>query len=203
MICLDPFKNINIVKQGETVSVSPCCLMSAQQVDTIDFYNNRYLTQIRNSFIEGEPSVQCQNCTRATGSNNWYIDHGYNNIEVELVRMDYWVGNTCNLRCVICNPVNSSSWGQELGLPNRKQNVNDFWKTINLEKIKFIHFSGGEPLLSKEHVEFLKEIPNPTEVEINYNTNGTILPSKRYHLLLVLTSHFFQGYLSHDLDRCF
>jgi sulfatase maturation enzyme AslB (radical SAM superfamily) len=41
-----------------------------------------------------------------------------------------------------------------------------------------VHFNGGEPLLSKTHVEFLQALPNKDQIYINYNTNATILPDQ-------------------------
>jgi molybdenum cofactor biosynthesis enzyme MoaA len=108
------------------------------------------------------------------GSNKWYSDNGLNNTTVELVRLDYWTGDTCNLRCAICGPFNSSAWRQELNMPVQKVSNNHFWTTMDLSTLKFVHFNGGEPLLSKEHVMFLESIPDKSKVQITYNTNGTI-----------------------------
>ena len=105
---------------------------------------------------------------------------GAYNQDIDLLRLDYWTGDLCNLACVICGPQNSSVWKQQLNIPiNRRINsVNDFWTNLDLTKIKFVHFNGGEPLLSKEHVKFLHAFPNKEQVTLNYNTNGTILPGK-------------------------
>jgi MoaA/NifB/PqqE/SkfB family radical SAM enzyme len=59
-----------------------------------------------------------------------------------------------------------------------KQVVNRYWQDLDLTKLKFVHFNGGEPLLSKEHVEFLQSIPNKQIVQLNYNTNATVRPSE-------------------------
>ena len=137
--------------------------------------------------------------SRRTGSNQWYQDHGYYNDTVELIRLDYWTGDLCNLACAICGPHNSSSWKQELNLPVtlKKVVVNTTWKSLDLSALQFVHFNGGEPLLSKEHVDFLQNIPNKNQVHLNYNTNGTILPSTE---LLALWKKFKLVQLDFSID---
>jgi organic radical activating enzyme len=183
MICLDPFKNLNIVSKNQSLEISPCCISPTVPSSGIDFVNNPYLDKIRKSWNDGHMPAECQAChkqpSRKDASNQWYKTNGYNNTDVELIRVDYWVGDTCNLQCVICGPHNSSAWKQELGIQGWRQENNQFWHELDLHKLQHIHFNGGEPLLSKEHLDFLQAIPNKQQVEINYNTNGTIVPSVR------------------------
>lgn len=187
-ICIDAFKNLNIVNYGNKLSLSPCCVSPPEPADTIDFYNNQYLKQIRKDWSEGKfpPACsECQSMEKLTGSsrrihsNSWYQDHGHFNNSVEMLRLDYWTGDQCNLACAICGPDSSSVWKQELKLktPLKKSVVNKFWKTLDLTQLKFVHFNGGEPLLSKEHMIFLQSMPNKKQVQLNYNTNGTVLPT--------------------------
>jgi len=201
MTCIDAFKNLNIVNINNRLSISPCCVSPTVPVDQIDF-NNQYLLDIRDTWRKGQFPLACMSCkykksSRMAGSNQWYVDHNFNNNDVELIRLDYWVGDICNLRCVICGPHNSSSWKYELGITEQKQIVNKYWQTLDLTKLKFVHFNGGEPLLSKEHVEFLKDIPNKTQVQINYNTNGTVRPSQA---LMDLWSEFDLVLLDFSID---
>ena len=208
MTCIDIFKNINIVVQQNALALSPCCISPSRPAEFIDFENNKYLVELRQKINNGEFPLACSSCknaedsgsiSRRQGSNAWYKDHNLDNTTVELIRMDYWTGDTCNLACVICDPRNSSVWKQELGLPVelQKSAVNQFWKTLDLSKIQFIHFNGGEPLLSKEHVKFLHAIEHKENVHLNYNTNGTILPSKE---LLNLWEQFKLVQLDFSID---
>lgn len=177
--CLDVYKNINIQIVDESVSVSPCCLYPPESTTIINFLLNPLLTSVRQQWDSDIIPVPCQGCTRHVHSNQWYSDNGYATTDIELLRVDYWTGDTCNLRCVICGPDNSSAWKEELKIPliKRKNTVNYTWQDLEISKLKFIHFNGGEPLLSKQHVEFLLAIPNKSQVHLNYNTNGTILPT--------------------------
>jgi len=185
--CIDAFKNLNIESQQGGLHISPCCHSPVHATDQIDFVNDIKLLNVRETWQTGKFPNSCNNCkksedqfgsSRRHGSNAWYKDNGYYNTDVELIRLDYWTGDLCNLACAICSPANSSAWKSELNFPIEKKKVvvNKFWNNINLTTLKFVHFNGGEPLLSKEHVEFLNAIPNKNLVHINYNTNGTIQP---------------------------
>jgi sulfatase maturation enzyme AslB (radical SAM superfamily) len=207
--CLDANKNLNIQIVNDSVEISPCCLHSTHPVTTIDFTNDITLSKIRNQFDQNEwPAVCAEKCltqeklgksSRRQGSNQWYKDNGLDNNDVELIRLDYWTGDICNLKCAICGPNNSSAWKEELKIPiiERKATINQTWNDLDLTKLQFIHFNGGEPLLSKEHVSFLESIPNPATVHINYNTNGTIRPTKH---LIELWSKFKLVLLDFSID---
>jgi hypothetical protein len=96
----------------------------------VDFKQDPYLNQIRNDWNNNQYPTACQACqqseargqtSRRSGSNQWYQDHNLVNNQVELVRMDYWTGDQCNLSCVICGPDWSSSWKQELNFEKQNQ----------------------------------------------------------------------------------
>jgi molybdenum cofactor biosynthesis enzyme MoaA len=208
MTCIDIYKNINIVARQNSLAISPCCISPIRPANVVDFLNNEYLVSLRNEISTGQLPTACSSCkdaeaagltSRRQGSNSWYKDHNLDNNKVELIRMDYWTGDTCNLACVICGPHSSSVWKQELGLPIelQKSTVNQFWKTIDLSKIQFVHFNGGEPLLSKEHVKLLHAIEHKDRVHLNYNTNGTILPNEE---LLNLWGQFKLVQLDFSID---
>lgn len=188
MKCGDIFKNAYIENVGRQIRISPCCVSAPVEVDSFDFTNNTYLNRFRDAVKKNQWPIECKTCqnleqnngiSRRIGSNQWYTDHNLDDEKVELRRLDYWVGDQCNLACAICGPTYSTFWKQQLNWPIRTQKSinNEFWKTLDLEKIQFIHFNGGEPLLNKQHVEFLKAVPNKSLVHLNYNTNGTIKPS--------------------------
>jgi sulfatase maturation enzyme AslB (radical SAM superfamily) len=197
--CLDVYKNINIQIKNNSVAVSPCCLFPTEPADKIEFQNNTFLKDVRQQWDNNIVPKNCVGCDRHKNSNRWYDDNGYKDTSVELVRLDYWVGDVCNLKCAICGPENSSAWKEELKIPTelRKNTVNQVWKELDLTQLKYIHFNGGEPLLSKEHVEFLEALPNKSQIHINYNTNGTILPSDK---LLSLWNEFKLVQLDFSID---
>lgn len=185
--CIDAYKNLNIEIRNNSLAISPCCLTPVKIVDKLDFTNDAYLNDYRTKFNAGEFPSACQQCnqqeqdghiSRRLASNHWYSDHQQLNKDVNLIRLDYWTGDLCNLKCVICGPTYSSSWKEELNIPIKQKTINKFWNNLELNNLKYIHFNGGEPLLVKEHLNFLQAISNKSQVHLNYNTNGTILPSQ-------------------------
>ena len=102
--------------------------------------------------------------------------------------LDLRFGNKCNLACRMCNPISSklllNDYRQYLNDPNysKKSENLDWYKDIeNIEylvslssDLTSIYFSGGEPLLIKEHWDFLDEVissNNSKEIELVYSTN--------------------------------
>ena len=186
--CVDAFKNIEI-RSANKLQLGACCLTRPMAADKIDFHNNEYLQSIRNTWQQGKWPSSCLSCkeiedsggiSRRQGSNQWYSDNDMYNTNVELVRIDYWTGDLCNLACTICGPNSSSVWKQELNYPteSKKTIVNNFWTAVDTSQVKYVHFNGGEPLLSKEHVKFLHALPNKNLIHISYNTNGTVRPDQ-------------------------
>lgn len=208
--CYDVYKNLNIVSNNKSIEISTCCLMDTVEVNDVDFNNDTFLQTVRSHWDKyNEFPNYCRGCqqaelsgiqSRRIGINQWYVDNDCANNTVELLKIDFSTGDLCNLRCVICGPKYSSAWKNELriqdgALPNSV--INKFWKKIPLEKLKFIHFNGGEPLLSKEHVDFLMAIPNKSDVYLNYNTNGTVLASEN---LIKLWEQFKLVQLDFSID---
>ena len=216
MTCIDVYKNLSIQVIDNSVSIAPCCVyqQSTQITDVINFNNNPMLSNVRKQWDTENIPPGCLICkneeilgnsSRRIGSNHWYKDNGFDDTDVELIRLDYWVGDVCNLRCAICKPSFSSAWKEELKIPikERRQTINYVWKDLDLAKLRYIHFNGGEPLLSKEHVEFLKAIPNKSQVHIVYDTNGTILPSVELQRLWAEFKLVHLGFSIDDLNERF
>ena len=190
MTCFDAFKNVSISRENGELHIAPCCIAQSRKVHTLDFYKDPYLVDIRNTWQSGQWPSACERCqhsevstgsSRRINSNQWYKDHAVNSPDAELLRLDYWTGDTCNLACVMCGPWASSAWKSELRLPleQRRHNTNDYWTQLPLHGLRYVHFHGGEPLLSPQHQEFLAAIPNPQQVHIYYNTNATVRANAR------------------------
>lgn len=184
--------------------------MEPWEVDKIDFANDITLNKIRNQWNSGQWPDECLPCqitedsgntSRRNGSIEWSLCNSryHLNSTVTLLKIDFWVGNMCNLKCAICGPDNSILWQKELGITksNRVVEVTQLHTDINLDNIKWIHFTGGEPLLEKSHYEVLKSIKNKDQVVINYNTNATVLPDEE---LIDLWKHFKNVILDFSID---
>lgn len=122
-----------------------------------------------------------------------------------LMFLDLKLGNICNLKCRICGSWSSSQFATEEindAPPEEKkhsyayqmlragawprENI-QFWQQIDqhLADIRYIEFTGGEPFMIREHFQMLQGIVDrgiAHQVEIHYNTNGTIFPEEAEHI---------------------
>jgi len=116
-----------------------------------------------------------------------------------LMFVDFKLGNICNLKCRICGSWSSSSYAteemQQYPASERKSSFPykmiehgrwprekpTFWQEMadNIDNIRYLEFTGGEPFMIKEHFEFLQTLIDQGvagDIEIHYNTNGTHYP---------------------------
>jgi sulfatase maturation enzyme AslB (radical SAM superfamily) len=133
--------------------------------------------------------------------------------------LDITLGNICNLKCRSCSPSCSHTWIAEAkALPIYDLSMNYLIKTERLVKdpwfvaafknkfydpilptVKIINFLGGEPLVVKEHYDWLQHMIDQGwshRIELRYNTNGTIIPKK----ILDIWKRFKKVILSISLD---
>lgn len=123
-----------------------------------------------------------------------------------VIAVDLRLGNTCNLQCVMCQPRESSKWNsaaktflQELREKSLKKeweykrNIKvenfewyrneNFWSNLKtfLPTLRELIIGGGEPMLIKEHLQFIKECADSGEaghIHLRYHTNMTIFPEE-------------------------
>jgi len=119
-----------------------------------------------------------------------------------LMFLDLKLGNICNLKCRICGSWSSSTFASEeiMAVPDpheRKQTFAytmlkagawprqspAFWQDLeqHLDHIRYIEFTGGEPFMIEEHFDLLQGLIDrgiADQVEIHYNTNGSIWPDR-------------------------
>jgi MoaA/NifB/PqqE/SkfB family radical SAM enzyme len=185
-------------------------------------WNNEYMKDVRLTMLEGKIPSSCSKCIaeesrgvaskRIWETGSWMED----GIDVEelikqteedgtvpekLVYLDLRLGHTCNLKCVMCSPHDSSQWVgdhkkiypifeskilKEQMQWDRKEFNNfwyenpDFWKEMyaQIPNLKQVYFAGGEPLMIREHKWFLEEIIRQgyaDKILIRYNTNGLLV----------------------------
>jgi sulfatase maturation enzyme AslB (radical SAM superfamily) len=185
-------------------------------------WNNEYMKDVRLTMLEGKIPASCSKCIaeeskgvaskRIWETGSWMED----GIDVEelikqtqedgtvpekLVYLDLRLGHTCNLKCVMCSPHDSSQWvgdhkkvyplfqAKELKEQmqwdrkdfNNKWHENPyFWKEMyaQIPNLKQVYFAGGEPLMIREHKWFLEEIIRQgyaDKILIRYNTNGLLV----------------------------
>jgi len=119
------------------------------------------------------------------------IRNGVFNLKI----IDIKPGNTCNLKCRICNEFSSSKWIDDKKklfntnkifdtnqLANFKwYNNESFWKELDtmMQHVEYIEIFGGEPMLIKQQFQFLERLVErglSKNITVSYATNGTIFP---------------------------
>jgi MoaA/NifB/PqqE/SkfB family radical SAM enzyme len=185
-------------------------------------WNNEYMKDVRLTMLEGKIPASCSKCIaeesrgvaskRIWETGSWMEDgidieelikqtEDDGTVPEKLVYLDLRLGHTCNLKCVMCSPHDSSKWvadhkkiyplfqAKELKEQmqwNRKEFNNfwhenpDFWKEMyaQIPNLKQVYFAGGEPLMIREHKWFLEEIIRQgysDKILIRYNTNGLLV----------------------------
>ena len=124
----------------------------------------------------------------------------------ELPTMEIKINNLCNLKCRMCNPLDSTQWKdwnsivehykkednylvkavEDLGLTKAPyvglfDNKKEWWDSLRklLPHFKRVEFAGGEPLMDPMHYKILDLLSeNGKNIEIKYATNGTVLGIK-------------------------
>lgn len=185
-------------------------------------WNNAYMRDVRTTMLEGKIPASCKKCydeeskgvasKRIWETATWH-EEGIDLEELirqtqedgtvpeQLVYLDLRLGHTCNLKCVMCSPHDSSKWVADhkkiyplFKAPELKSQMHwdqkefnnkwhenpDFWKEMyaQIPNLKQVYFAGGEPLMIKEHKMFLEEIIRQgyaDKILVRYNTNGLLI----------------------------
>jgi MoaA/NifB/PqqE/SkfB family radical SAM enzyme len=206
--CYSPWTNIDISPIGD---ITPCCKFDHKQYSeqfniqthTIEQYSQSQLVQeIKKEFLTGQWPKGCERCRieeensieskRILDYNRW--EEHYKEYDLEhgqFITASVAFGNTCNLKCITCNPIASSMWQQEykkifdVEVPHfkfYKQNfVNDF--TSSVPNIVHLDVPGGEPFLSgvpeqKLLLQYYIDSGRSNKITLHYTTNVTVFPSQ-------------------------
>ena len=185
-------------------------------------WNNEYMRSVRTTMLNGEIPSSCTKCyqeeskgvasKRMWETGSW-IQDGIDvpdlvaqtstdgTVPDNLVYLDLRLGHTCNLKCVMCSPHDSSQWipdhkkvyplfqAKELKqqmdwnadeFDNKWHENPEFWEEMykQIPNLKQVYFAGGEPLAIKEHKQFLEEIIRQgyaDKILVRYNTNGLLI----------------------------
>jgi organic radical activating enzyme len=190
----------------------------------MEAWNNDYMKSVRTTMLNGEIPASCTKCfqeekvgvvsKRIWETGTWHRDD--NGVDIpylieqtkadgtvpeELVYLDLRLGHTCNIKCVMCSPHDSSKWVidhkkliPQLENPevirqmqwdkkqfNNKWHEKDtFWEEMyaQIPNLKQVYFAGGEPLMIKEHKMFIEEIVRQgyqDKILLRYNSNGLLV----------------------------
>lgn len=134
-----------------------------------------------------------------------------------LMFLDLKLGNICNLKCRICGSWSSSTYAaEEIRYQEDKKNnfhyvmmqlgrwpreEQRFWQDLeqHMSGLRYLEFTGGEPFMISEHFELLEKLikqGHASDIEIHYNTNGTIFPITAEEIW----KHFRQVEIAFSID---
>jgi MoaA/NifB/PqqE/SkfB family radical SAM enzyme len=130
-----------------------------------------------------------------------------NGIGNTVYKVEIVLDTTCNAACIQCGDMQSSLWRKEMATHSKiihiqpEQQIDDkiqlIKDSIDVSKVRHWHFWGGEPLLTDTHLKFLRDVEDPSQVSINYTTNGSIFPDED---VLELWSRFKEVKLGISID---
>ena len=225
--CMHPFTGLATREDG---AVKVCCRSHPvgfiQDQTLEEIWNNNVMQQIRKQVLNNERPAECAPCFNLE-------DQGVESLRqrhiagvipearinlypnaVSTLRKDYTMpfeiptieikmNNLCNLKCRMCNPMDSTSWNDwqeveehykkednflvqkviDLNLKNKPfldsfVDTDNWW--ISFEKLlpyfRRVEFAGGEPLMDPTHYKILDMLaPYGDQIEIKYATNLTML----------------------------
>lgn len=194
--CLESINSMYIDKDDLGYLAIPCCLFKDRKqfyrVPNIkDLIDDPYLNEIRQGFKGDWKRPACVDCVMkeqsgVTSKRQRSLKRGDHGIRTWDIRP----GNTCNLKCIMCNPWNSSKWHEDLDIFNmfsdipaqkvsgtgRKDIDWDYIYENCVDKAHKIYIAGGEPFYMKQVQTFLERLSkskfNCDHTHIQIQTNG-------------------------------
>ena len=224
--CMHPFTGLATREDG---AIKVCCRSHSVgwiQNETLEeVWNNDAMRTIRRQVLNNERPEACIPCfnledqgvesLRQRHIRDSFPDSRINlypnaldslnddySMPFEMPTIEIKINNLCNLKCRMCNPLDSTQWKdwleveefykaednylvdavRNLGLTKAPyvglfEGRDDFWE--NLEKLlpyfRRVEFAGGEPLMDPNHYKILDLLAkNGENIELKYATNGTV-----------------------------
>jgi radical SAM protein with 4Fe4S-binding SPASM domain len=215
--CYSPWTNIDIDPQGD---ITPCCKFQKQYYDQklniqthsiIEYSNSQLVNKVKQEFQQGVWPQGCERCRieeengiqskRQLDYIRWkdYYE-SYDLASNKFITTSIAFGNTCNLKCITCNPYSSSRWQKEYydlygkDIPHFKFYKKNFVQDFINQAPDIVHLDipGGEPFLSgvAEQQDLLRYYINANSanrISLHYTTNAQIFPDDIWRQLW---SHF-------------
>ena len=217
------------------------------KVTPMEAWNSDFMKNVRTTMLAGKIPASCTGCfdeesqgivsKRIWETYTWLNDEGVDAEELirqteedgtvpeRLQYLDLRLGHTCNIKCVMCSPHDSSKWvadWQKLvpqledesvkkqmtwdkkEFNNKWHEKESFWKELyaQVPNLKQVYFAGGEPLMIKEHKMFIQEIVRQgyqDKVLLRYNSNGLLVDNE----LIELWSKFRKVKFAVSVDASF
>lgn len=169
------------------LTFNPCCLYNAYlPFHPTLFKKERLRFSESNNFLPECSKCELKERTHGTSLrliSNSEISESLTN---DILKLEIVLDTTCNAACIQCGDTQSSLWRKEIEKSKKiyhiqpeqqiDNKINLIKNNVDISKVKWFHFWGGEPLLTDTHLKFLTEVTDPQDVTISYTTNGSIFP---------------------------
>jgi len=221
--CMHPFTGLATREDG---AIKVCCrsqpIAFIQSESLESAWNNANMQRIRYQVLNDQRPPECLPCFQLEDQGveslrqrhikgdipeariNLYPNTVFEQIvPFEFPTMEIKLNNLCNLKCRMCNPLDSTNWsdwdkvidfyrkennylvptvdrlvnkpGQYIGPFDDTANWWDSFERL-LPYFKRVEFAGGEPLMDPQHYRILDMLkPYGSGIELKYATNGTTL----------------------------
>lgn len=225
--CMHPFTGLATREDG---AIKICCrshpIAFIQDMTLEEAWNCDKMIQVRKDVLNSvEPDI-CNSCfnlehqgvesLRQRHINKDFVESRINlypnalndlredyTMPFELPSIEIKLNNLCNLKCRMCNPLDSTSWqdwnevseyyerennylvptikqlvrspGQYIGPFDDSKNWQESFEKL-IPYLRRVEFAGGEPLMDPDHYRILDMLkPYAENIELKYATNGTTL----------------------------
>jgi len=176
--CLWTINSLYVEKTALGYKASPCCLWDEEITPSVEkieeLQNNPFTDSVRKRFKKDWKRPQCQECVvnedlGKTSKRQRSLKRSNNG---KIVDWDIRPGNTCNLKCIMCNPFNSSKWMEDeeiwlkyggfssyQGDMKAREKLDWDWIYENcIDSAERIYIAGGEPFYMKSVRNFLERL---------------------------------------------
>jgi hypothetical protein len=250
--CMHPFTGLATREDG---AIKVCCrslpigFIQDQSLENI--WNSEKMCEIRRQVLNDERPDVCKPCFELEdqGVESLRQRHIKNSIPesrinlyplaleqlsenytmpFEFPTMEIKLNNLCNLKCRMCNPLDSTNWNDwnEVESFYKKENnylvstiqklvkkpgqyigpfddSSNWWESFEklIPYFRRVEFAGGEPLMDPQHYKILDILkPYGPNIEIKYATNGTTLGISRGRTIHDYWPHFKSVAVNVSLD---
>lgn len=178
-ICVLPWVHEFKTIDGE---LGPCCQGNYLK-------DNENMETLRQEMLKGKQPRACENCyikekdsgwsPRIHETRDWIRKFGEPDIKNPVLEfVDVRYDPTCNLKCKVCRPEDSTLWQKEKGIKITTNRDNkEYLEKVDKKILKKVYLAGGEPTFIRSYQNFLEELllVNP-KCEVIINTNLKRLP---------------------------
>lgn len=190
--CAVPWNQFQVFSDG---SVKTCTrgkrIGNLMETPIDEILGSAEISKIKTDLLEDKPNPNCTICHKLSSGDDHYdlrnhynsllstVDIDYDDLNAfELHSIDLHWDNTCNLKCVYCNPRQSSLIAAEQKVSVDKidpARIDQIIQMIvkNQHSMKEIYMSGGEPLLIKHNYRLLSSLDNKN-IPLRINSNITL-----------------------------